>query len=99
MLAEDRCLPMQMNLLGDRLVGDGIGVLLGITALIIVIRRGDTTVAVNLYAWGCSPPSPSRNWVGASMVDATLWLARPMLMNALVTHHLCGVGGDRCEQV
>ena len=36
MLAEDRCLPMQMNLLGDRLVyQNGIGVLVGITALII----------------------------------------------------------------
>ena len=53
MLAEDRCLPVQMNLLGDRLVyQNGIGVLLGITALIIVICRGETTVAVNLYALG-----------------------------------------------
>ena len=53
MLAEDHCLPMQMKLLGDRLVyQNGIGVLLAITALIIVICRGDTTVAVNLYALG-----------------------------------------------
>lgn len=53
MLAEDHCLPMQMNLLGDRLVyQNGIGVLLGITAVIIVVCQGDTTVAVNLYALG-----------------------------------------------
>ena len=53
MLAEDHCLPMQMKLLGDRLVyQNGIGVLVAITALIIVICRGDTTVAVNLYALG-----------------------------------------------
>ena len=53
MLAEDQCLPMQMKLLGDRLVyQNGIGVLVAITALIIVICRGDTTVAVNLYALG-----------------------------------------------
>ena len=53
MLAEDHCLPTQMKLLGDRLVyQNGIGVLVAITALIIVICRGDTTVAVNLYALG-----------------------------------------------
>ena len=53
MLAEDHCLPMQMKLLGDRLVyQNGIGVLVAITALIILICRGDTTVAVNLYALG-----------------------------------------------
>ncbi len=53
MLAEDHCFPTQMKLLGDRLVyQNGIGVLVAITALIIVICRGDTTVAVNLYALG-----------------------------------------------
>ena len=53
MLAEDHCLPTQMKQLGDRLVyQNGIGVLVAITALIIVICRGDTTVAVNLYALG-----------------------------------------------
>ncbi|NOL47655.1 amino acid permease family protein [Synechococcus sp. MIT S9220] len=53
MLAEDHCLPMQMKLLGDRLVyQNGISALVVITALIIVICRGDTTVAVNLYALG-----------------------------------------------
>lgn len=53
MLAEDRCLPLQMSWQGDRLVyQNGIGVLLGITAAIILVCRGDTTVAVNLYALG-----------------------------------------------
>jgi len=53
MLAEDRCLPPQMRWLGDRLVyQNGIGVLLAVSALIIWICHGDTTVAVNLYALG-----------------------------------------------
>ncbi|HJN35666.1 MAG: APC family permease [Prochlorococcus sp.] len=53
MLADDDCLPRQMSWVGDRLVyQNGIGVLLAITALIIVICRGDTTVAINLYALG-----------------------------------------------
>ena len=53
MLADDRCLPIQMRWQGDRLVyQNGIGVLLAITAVIIVVCQGDTTVAVNLYALG-----------------------------------------------
>ena len=49
MLADDQCLPRQMRWVGDRLVyQNGIGVLLAVTALIIVICRGNTTVAVNL---------------------------------------------------
>ena len=53
MLAEDHCLPRQLSWIGDRLVyQNGIGVLLLVTALIIVICKGDTTVAVNLYALG-----------------------------------------------
>ena len=53
MLADDQCLPRQMRWVGDRLVHqNGIGVLLGVTALIIFICRGNTTVAVNLYALG-----------------------------------------------
>jgi amino acid transporter len=53
MLAEDRCLPPQMRWLGDRLVyQNGIGVLLAVSAFIIWICHGDTTVAVNLYALG-----------------------------------------------
>jgi amino acid transporter len=53
MLADDQCLPRQMRWVGDRLVHqNGIGVLLGVTALIVVICRGNTTVAVNLYALG-----------------------------------------------
>ncbi|WP_254988478.1 MULTISPECIES: APC family permease [unclassified Cyanobium] len=53
MLAQDRFLPRQMGWIGDRLVfQNGIAVLLAATALIILVCRGDTTVAVNLYALG-----------------------------------------------
>jgi amino acid transporter len=53
MLAEDRFLPRQMAWIGDRLVfQNGILVLLALAGVVIVICRGDTTVAVNLYALG-----------------------------------------------
>ncbi|MEA5474372.1 APC family permease [Synechococcus sp. CCY9201] len=53
MLAQDRFLPRQMGWLGDRLVfQNGITTLVLATAVIIVVCRGDTTVAVNLYALG-----------------------------------------------
>ena len=53
MLAQDRFLPRQMGWIGDRLVfQNGIAVLLAATAVIILVCRGDTTVAVNLYALG-----------------------------------------------
>ncbi len=53
MLAEDHCLPRQLSWIGERLVyQNDIGVLLLVTALIIVICHGDNTVAVNLYALG-----------------------------------------------
>ena len=53
MLADDQCLPRQMRWVGIASSHqNGIGVLLGVTALIIFICRGDTTVAVNLYALG-----------------------------------------------
>ncbi len=53
MLAQDRFLPRQMGWIGDRLVfQNGIVVLVAATALIILVCRGDTTVAVNLYALG-----------------------------------------------
>ncbi|MFN4865529.1 MAG: APC family permease [Cyanobium sp.] len=53
MLAQDRFLPRQMGWIGDRLVfQNGIAVLLAATAVIILVCRGDTTVAVNLYAMG-----------------------------------------------
>ena len=53
MLAQDRFLPRQMGWLGDRLVfQNGITTLVLATALIILVCRGDTTVAVNLYALG-----------------------------------------------
>jgi len=46
MLAQDRFLPRQMGWIGDRLVfQNGIAVLLAATALIILVCRGDTTVA------------------------------------------------------
>ena len=53
MLAEDRFLPRQMAWIGDRLVfQNGIVVLVLAAGLVILIARGDTTVAVNLYALG-----------------------------------------------
>ena len=53
MLAQDRFLPSQLGWLGDRLVfQNGITVLVVATAVIILLCRGDTTVAVNLYALG-----------------------------------------------
>ena len=53
LLARDNFLPPQMAWLGDRLVfQNGILFLLAATAAIIVLARGDTTVAVNLYALG-----------------------------------------------
>ena len=53
MLAQDRFLPRQMGWIGDRLVfQNGIAVLVCATAVIILVCRGDTTVAVNLYALG-----------------------------------------------
>jgi amino acid transporter len=53
MLAQDRFLPRQMAWIGDRLVfQNGIAVLLVAAGLVILVCRGDTTVAVNLYALG-----------------------------------------------
>ena len=53
MLAEDSFLPRQMAWIGDRLVfQNGILVLLAMAAGVILLCRGDTTVAVNLYALG-----------------------------------------------
>nr|WP_254216797.1 APC family permease [Synechococcus sp. CCY 9618] len=53
MLSEDRFLPRQMGWIGDRLVfQNGIAVLVVGTALFILLCRGDTTMAVNLYALG-----------------------------------------------
>ena len=53
MLAQDRFLPRQMGWIGDRLVfQNGIAVLVVATGLIVLVCRGDTTVAVNLYALG-----------------------------------------------
>ena len=53
MLANDQFLPRQMGWIGDRLVfQNGIAVLVLATAVIVLVSRGDTTVAVNLYALG-----------------------------------------------
>ena len=53
MLAQDRFLPRQMAWIGDRLVfQNGIAVLLVAAGLVILVCRGNTTVAVNLYALG-----------------------------------------------
>ena len=53
MLARDFFLPRQMAWVGDRLVfQNGIVALVLAAALIIGVARGDTTVAVNLYALG-----------------------------------------------
>ncbi|CAI8161197.1 MAG: Uncharacterised protein [Prochlorococcus marinus str. MIT 9215] len=86
MLAEDHCLPRQLSWIGDRLVyQNGIGVLLMVTALIILICEGDTTVAVNLYALGVftaftlSQLGLVRRWW---TLRGAGWQGR-MLMNAL----------------
>lgn len=86
MLAEDHCLPRQLSWIGDRLVyQNGIGVLVVVTALIIVICHGDTTVAVNLYALGVftaftlSQLGLVRHWW---RLRGAGWQGR-MLMNAL----------------
>jgi amino acid transporter len=85
MLADDHCLPLQMRWQGDRLVyQNGIGVLLAVTALIIVICQGDTTVAVNLYALGVFTAF-TLSQLGLVMrwwrLKSTGWIGR-LLMNA-----------------
>jgi hypothetical protein len=53
LLAKDRFLPMQLAWIGDRLVfQNGIALLVGASALLIVICQGNTILAVNLYALG-----------------------------------------------
>lgn len=53
LLARDQFLPRQMAWVGDRLVfQNGILALVLGTAVIILVSKGDTTVAVNLYALG-----------------------------------------------
>lgn len=53
LLARDNFLPRQMAWVGDRLVfQNGIVGLVVATAVIVLVSRGDTTVAVNLYALG-----------------------------------------------
>jgi len=85
LLARDRFLPSQMAWVGDRLVfQNGILLLLVATGVIILICRGDTTVAVNLYALGVFMAFTLSQ---AGMVvhwwrhHGSGWLAR-MLMNA-----------------
>ncbi|MEB3235354.1 MAG: APC family permease, partial [Cyanobacteriota bacterium] len=53
LLASDSHLPRLMAFRGDRLVfQNGILVLIGLAGLIIVFCKGDTTMAINLYAVG-----------------------------------------------
>ncbi|MEB3275562.1 MAG: APC family permease [Cyanobacteriota bacterium] len=53
LLATDSHLPRLMAFRGDRLVfQNGILVLIGLAGLIIVFCKGDTTMAINLYAVG-----------------------------------------------
>ena len=86
MLAQDRFLPRQMGWIGDRLVfQNGIGVLVVATALIILVCRGDTTVAVNLYALGVFMAftlSQAGMVVRWWRLKGSGWLGR-LLMNAL----------------
>jgi len=52
-LANDKFLPRQMNMLGDRLVyTNGIMILSGMTALLIVIFKGDSHALIPLFAIG-----------------------------------------------
>ncbi len=86
MLAQDRFLPRQMGWIGDRLVfQNGIAVLVVATAFIILICRGDTTVAVNLYALGVFMAftlSQAGMVVRWWRLRGAGWLGR-LLMNAL----------------
>ena len=86
MLAQDRFLPRQMGWIGDRLVfQNGIAVLVVATALIILVCRGDTTVAVNLYALGVFMAftlSQAGMVVRWWRLRGAGWLGR-LLMNAL----------------
>lgn len=52
-LANDKFLPRQMNMLGDRLVyTNGILILSGLTALLIVLFKGDSHALIPLFAIG-----------------------------------------------
>lgn len=86
MLAQDRFLPRQMGWIGDRLVfQNGIAVLVVATALIVLVCRGDTTVAVNLYALGVFMAftlSQTGMVVRWWRLKGSGWLGR-LLMNAL----------------
>ncbi|MEN9388005.1 MAG: hypothetical protein RLZZ255_981 [Cyanobacteriota bacterium] len=86
MLAQDRFLPRQMAWIGDRLVfQNGIAVLLVAAALVILVCRGDTTVAVNLYALGVFSAftlSQAGMVVRWWRLRGQGWLGR-LLMNAL----------------
>ncbi|MEY4431101.1 MAG: hypothetical protein RLZZ533_1037 [Cyanobacteriota bacterium] len=86
LLAEDRFLPRQMAWVGDRLVfQNGIVVLSLVAGAVILIARGDTTVAVNLSALGVftafslSQAGMVRHW---QRLRGEGWRGR-MLMNAV----------------
>jgi amino acid transporter len=73
LLATDRHLPRLMAFRGDRLVfQNGILVLIALAGLIIVFCKGDTTMAINLYAVGCFSPLPclSSAWCSIGCASA-----------------------------
>ena len=86
MLAQDRFLPRQMAWIGDRLVfQNGIAVLLLAAGLVILVCRGNTTMAVNLYALGVFSAftlSQAGMVVRWWRLRGPGWLGR-LLMNAL----------------
>ena len=94
MLAQDRFLPRQMGWIGDRLVfQNGIAVLVLATVVIILMCRGDTTVAVNLYALGVFMAftlSQTGMVVRWWRLKGAGWLGR-LVMNALGAFTTCVV--------
>jgi amino acid transporter len=69
-LANDKFLPRQMNMLGDRLVyTNGILILSGLTALLIVVFKGDSHALIPLFAIGAflaytlSQAGMVRHWI------------------------------------
>ena len=81
LLAQDRYLPRQMAWLGDRLVfQNGIGLLLLVSALVIVVCRGNTN-ASNFYALGVLWPSPSPRRVWCGLVQACAGWRGRLAMN------------------
>lgn len=90
-LANDKFLPRQMNMLGDRLVyTNGILILSGLTALLIVIFKGDSHALIPLFAIGAflaytlSQAGMVRHWI---KLRERFWLGHALVngLGALVT--------------